>query len=266
MHSMGKTLVELHVMLKLYEKGFPNKDETPTVLAIQVVRIQKDKKKLQGAKGKDKGKNKLAYAPKANILPPPKRDNPAKDSICYHCKEVGHWRRNCLSDHDELKKRKNASIGSTSGIFTIELYAFSNKTWVYDRVVELVYGYALETAGRILNMVPTNKGYALETAGRILNMVPTKKEYELGDLNEPPNYKAALEDLESDKWLEAMYTKMQIKSGEAAYILGIKIIRDRSKRLIALSQSAYLEKNLKKFRMENSKKGYTLMMEKPDYR
>nr|GEZ13524.1 hypothetical protein [Tanacetum cinerariifolium] len=54
--------------------------------------------------------------------------------------------------------------------------------------------------------------------------------------------------------------------GEATYILGIKIIRDRSKRLIALSQSAYLEKILKKFRMQNSKKGYTLMMDKPDYR
>ncbi|GJV03202.1 retrotransposon protein, putative, ty1-copia subclass [Tanacetum coccineum] len=54
--------------------------------------------------------------------------------------------------------------------------------------------------------------------------------------------------------------------GEAAYILGIKIICDRSKRLIALSQSAYLEKILKKSRMENSKKGYTPMMEKPNYR
>ncbi|GJW03238.1 retrotransposon protein, putative, ty1-copia subclass [Tanacetum coccineum] len=43
--------------------------------------------------------------------------------------------------------------------------------------------------------------------------------------------------------------------GEASYILGIKIIRDRSKRLIALSQSANLEKILKKFWMENSKKG-----------
>ena len=29
--------------------------------------------------------------------------------------------------------------------------------------------------------------------------------------------------------------------GEAAYILGIKIYRDRSKRLIGLSQSTYLE-------------------------
>ncbi|GJY24450.1 hypothetical protein Tco_0398108 [Tanacetum coccineum] len=54
--------------------------------------------------------------------------------------------------------------------------------------------------------------------------------------------------------------------GEATYILEIKIIHDRSNLLIALSQSAYLEKILKKFRMENSKKGYTLMMEKTDYR
>ncbi|GJT30328.1 putative retrotransposon protein [Tanacetum coccineum] len=33
--------------------------------------------------------------------------------------------------------------------------------------------------------------------------------------------------------------------GEAAYILGIKIYRDRSRRLIGLCQSAYIEKNLK---------------------
>ena len=43
--------------------------------------------------------------------------------------------------------------------------------------------------------------------------------------------------------------------GEAAYVLGIQIYRDRSKRLIALSQSTYLDKVLKRFRMENAKKG-----------
>ena len=44
--------------------------------------------------------------------------------------------------------------------------------------------------------------------------------------------------------------------GEAAYILGIKIYRDRSRRLIGLSQSTYLDKILKKFRMDGSKKGF----------
>ena len=43
--------------------------------------------------------------------------------------------------------------------------------------------------------------------------------------------------------------------GEAAFILGIKISRDRSKRLIELSQKAYIEKILKRFSMENSKRG-----------
>src|SRR3954469_8732812 len=42
--------------------------------------------------------------------------------------------------------------------------------------------------------------------------------------------------------------------GEAAYILGIKIYRDRSRTLIGLSQSTYLDKVLKKFKMEQSKK------------
>ena len=36
---------------------------------------------------------------------------------------------------------------------------------------------------------------------------------------------------------------------EAAYILGIKIYRDRSKRLIVLSQSTYIDKVLNRFSM-----------------
>ena len=43
---------------------------------------------------------------------------------------------------------------------------------------------------------------------------------------------------------------------EAAYILGIKIYRDRSIRLIGLSQGTYLGKVLKNFKMDQSKKGY----------
>ncbi|GJS19765.1 retrotransposon protein, putative, ty1-copia subclass [Tanacetum coccineum] len=47
--------------------------------------------------------------------------------------------------------------------------------------------------------------------------------------------------------------------GEAAFILGIKIYRDRSRRLIGLSQNAYLDKILKRYRMDNSKRGSILM-------
>ncbi|GJR82709.1 hypothetical protein Tco_0153494 [Tanacetum coccineum] len=41
------------------------------------------------------------------------------------------------------------------------------------------------------------------------------EEHELGDLGEPTNYKAALLDLESDKWFNAMNVEMQsIKDNE----------------------------------------------------
>ena len=43
---------------------------------------------------------------------------------------------------------------------------------------------------------------------------------------------------------------------EASYILGMKIYRDRSKRMLGLSQSMYIDTVLKRFSMENSKKGY----------
>ena len=44
--------------------------------------------------------------------------------------------------------------------------------------------------------------------------------------------------------------------GEAADIFSIKIYRDRSRRLIGLSPSTYLDKVLKKFRMDQAKKGF----------
>src|SRR3990170_84896 len=49
--------------------------------------------------------------------------------------------------------------------------------------------------------------------------------------------------------------------GEAAYILGIKIYRDRSRRLIGLSQSTYLDKVLKKFKKDQAKKGFLSVLQ-----
>ena len=46
--------------------------------------------------------------------------------------------------------------------------------------------------------------------------------------------------------------------GVATYILGIKIYRDRSRRLIRLSQSTYLDK---KFKIDKSKKGFLPLLQ-----
>jgi hypothetical protein len=48
--------------------------------------------------------------------------------------------------------------------------------------------------------------------------------------------------------------------GEATYILGIKIYRDRQRCLIGLSQSTYLDKVLKRIRMDKAKKGSLPML------
>ena len=58
---------------------------------------------------------------------------------------------------------------------------------------------------------------------------------------------------EVKSWLGKCFAMKDL--GEATYILGIRILRERSRRLIGLSQSIYLDKVLKRFNMENSKKG-----------
>ncbi|GJT40091.1 zinc finger, CCHC-type containing protein [Tanacetum coccineum] len=367
MHSMGNTIGELHAMLKLHEKGIPKKAETPAVLAIREDKIQNNKRKPRRAKGKDKGNNKLAYAPKPKIPPPPKRDNPAKDFIYHHCKEgligskklkhgalslymgngmraaveaignfdlilhseylshefVNHMKSCCIvsqltppyaPQHNGVSERRNQTLldmfRSMMNLITL---------------LKSFWGYALESAARILNMVPTKKvertpyeiwhrkapklsylrvwdcealmkqdapekldprsikcifvGYPKETMGYYFYYPPENKifvarnteffennlivqeasgshgllkisrsnegleliqeedtqhskntseehnevlpieEHELGDRNEPPNYKATLSDTEYDKWLKAINTKMQSMKDKQVWIL-----------------------------------------------
>ena len=55
------------------------------------------------------------------------------------------------------------------------------------------------------------------------------------------------------KWL---VKKFQMKDlGQASYVLGIQIIRDRKNRLLELSQASYIDKVLARFSMQNSNPG-----------
>ncbi|GJZ76760.1 retrotransposon protein, putative, ty1-copia subclass [Tanacetum coccineum] len=138
MHNIGKTIGEIHAMLIEYEKGLPKKAETPQVMMIKGGKIQKANKKSLNAKGnnkvKGKGKDKKVYIPKPKNPKPTAMERPAKDDACHHCKEVGHWKRNCPVYLAELlKKKKQVGSASSSGIFTIELFSFpNNNSWVYD--------------------------------------------------------------------------------------------------------------------------------------
>nr|GEV41789.1 hypothetical protein [Tanacetum cinerariifolium] len=146
------------------------------------------------------------------------------------------------SQHNEVSERKNQTLLDM-------VRSMMNLT----TLPKSFWGYALETEACILNIVPTkklfknsfmvqeasgshgplkmsrsDKGIEIiqeedtqpsENTSKEHNEVVPIKEYELGDLDEPPNYKAALADPEFDKWLEAMNTKMQSMKDNQVWIL-----------------------------------------------
>jgi hypothetical protein len=59
------------------------------------------------------------------------------------------------------------------------------------------------------------------------------------------------------EWLAKHFQMKDL--GQAERILGIRIYRDRSKRILALSQESYIDKVLERFSMENSKRGFLPM-------
>ena len=59
-------------------------------------------------------------------------------------------------------------------------------------------------------------------------------------------------------WLSKQFSMKDL--GEATYILGIRIYRDRSRKLLGLSQSTYIDKMLKRLSMDLSKKGFNPMV------
>nr|GEU68801.1 hypothetical protein [Tanacetum cinerariifolium] len=366
---------------------------------------KKANKKSRKAKGNGKAngkvKDKQVYIPKPKKPKPAAKEHSAKDDTCHHFKEVGHWKRNCPVYLAELlKKQKLVCTASSSGIFTIELFAFPNKSWVYDtgcgnmtrksfphhhkRATDLFgiiytdvcgllrhvsrqgasyfitfmdddsrYGYvyllkhkhedyALESAIRILNMIPTKKvdkkpyelcGRAIDleeiqdedtSPSEITSKIPMEvqgfeppqeevilirrserthrapnrlflnveaEEHSLGDLNESTNYKATILDPESNKWLDAMNEEIQSMIDNMVWVLVdlppksflngyldediymvepevllILIIpgKDRSKRLIRIGQNAYMDKILKRYKIDNSKHGHIPMQERLD--
>ncbi|KAI5444120.1 hypothetical protein KIW84_012653 [Lathyrus oleraceus] len=54
-------------------------------------------------------------------------------------------------------------------------------------------------------------------------------------------------------------TYQETITGESTYILGIKIYRDKSQKLLGLSQSTYIDKVPRRFNMHDSKKGFIPM-------
>nr|GEU43176.1 hypothetical protein [Tanacetum cinerariifolium] len=163
MHDMGKTMNELHAMLKLHEETLPKKNANPALHAIRPVRVQKNQKNkphkaAKGGHGKGKGKmsyasNNASFTPKPKTPPPPKKDNPTKDAICHqfldHLKDheiIAHRTPSYTPQNNKVSERKNRTL------LDMVRSMMSQTT-----LPKSFWDYALKTAARILNMVPTKK-------------------------------------------------------------------------------------------------------------
>ncbi|GJW09163.1 retrotransposon protein, putative, ty1-copia subclass [Tanacetum coccineum] len=158
MHNMGKTVGELHVMLVEYEKGLPKKAETSQVMMIKGGKIQKANKKSLKVKGKGEAghseevfKNEVENQP-GKTIKALRSDQDGK----YISQEFKDYLKACgivqqltppyTPQHNGVSERRNRTlldmVRSMMNLTTLPLS---------------FWDYALESATRILNMVPTKK-------------------------------------------------------------------------------------------------------------
>nr|GEV80739.1 reverse transcriptase domain-containing protein [Tanacetum cinerariifolium] len=201
--------------------------EKTIIMAIQGGRVQKYKPQGK-AKRKGKGKGpQNSYPTKPKKPQPYKKERPAKDGKCHHCKEEGHWKRNCPVYIVELIKKKKKTGGypkETIGYYfyyplenklVVERYAdFLEKDFILQkesgRIIKLEDGDILPSKNTSEHPIEEESLASIIDPDRLCFNVEVK-EHSLGDLNEPANYKVVLSDPEFEKWLVAMNAKMQSK-------------------------------------------------------
>ncbi|GJZ26380.1 retrotransposon protein, putative, ty1-copia subclass [Tanacetum coccineum] len=235
MHSLGKTVNELHAMLKLHEQTLTlPKNNAPALHAIRAGKVQKGSK---GASRKLKtgglltctvgnGQRELWGA----------EFNESRVLIIH-----GSWG---LSAHrtPPYTPQHKWCVGEENRTLLVMVRLLYVELNISSKV--LLWDYALETAARIINMVPTKKvektPYEVWPHGQALAVYlkvqrerrPSRstyvytsmlREHELGDLGvESRNYKAALLDPESVNGLQLMECGMQsMKDNEVGFLVEI---------------------------------------------
>ena len=127
MNEFDKTPTELLHMLRTYETNMKIAEPAPILMVG-------NKGKAKG-KGKWKGKKKIGSDSTPKPKSGPKQALKPKGGVakgeCHYCKKAGHWKRNCPTYLEDLKKMKAVQI-SGSGIYVIEVNLSISTSWVFD--------------------------------------------------------------------------------------------------------------------------------------
>nr|GEW49741.1 zinc finger, CCHC-type [Tanacetum cinerariifolium] len=125
-----------------------------------------------------------------------------KDDACHHCKEVGHWKRNCTVYLVELIMKKK-QVGTASSL------EISRRAEKLEEIQEEDTSPSENTSEISMDVegfeppqeevVPIDMSIVIHRAPDRLCLNVEVDEHSLGDLNEPTNYKAAILDLKPDK-------------------------------------------------------------------
>nr|GEV33754.1 retrotransposon protein, putative, Ty1-copia subclass [Tanacetum cinerariifolium] len=125
---------------------------------------------------------------------------------------AGHWRRNCFVYLTELMKKNKLSQGAiTSASVSLEDLEIIQEEDTHPSIDTSLHhdkdDQEIDEPQSDIN--PIRKSSRTRRALNQMCLHVDAEEHELGDLSESANYKAALLDPKSDKWLNAMNVEMQ---------------------------------------------------------
>ncbi|GJZ58260.1 retrotransposon protein, putative, ty1-copia subclass [Tanacetum coccineum] len=207
-----------------------------------------------------------------NTLSLAAKSAPAKDDACHHCKEVGHWKRNCPVYLAELQKKgSKLALPVLRDRKEVKQGALYFVPWAMVFRAQVEKGFKCqkeaktsqkptrnerdknkseESAKDHSRISPTQqeRQYAEFFEKRLISQEISRREVDLEEiqeekdttpseitsnipqevegfeppqeeLNEPTSYKAAMLDLESNKWIDAMNAEIQSMMDNMVWVL-----------------------------------------------